>query len=70
MKEYSFKKGLSKGLIAVLTGATMLVAFAGFSDITVWDLVVTYVKPVLGTLTVGGVLGVVTNFVRFHYSEE
>ncbi len=63
--EYSFKKGLGKGALQLLTVAGALAAFAGFSEITLWDLVVSYIKPVIGSLTVGGAIAVAINFVKF-----
>lgn len=63
---YSFKKGLAKGAVQLLTVAAALIAFAGFSDLAIWDLVVTYVKPVIGSLTVGGIVAVAINFLKYH----
>lgn len=62
--QYSFKKGASKGLVHVLQLAAALAVFAGFSDLQLWDLVTTYVKPVLGTLSVGGVLAIALNWAK------
>ncbi len=62
--QYSIKKGLSKGLISALTiGAAMLV-FAGFSDITIWGLLEQYLKPVLGSLTVGAAITMLINYLK------
>ena len=65
---YSFKKGLGKGAVQLLTVAGALVAFAGFSDIAIWDLVVQYIKPVIGSLTIGGTIAVAINFLKYHSS--
>ena len=68
MSKYSYKKGFGKGLLAFATSAlgigTVLIAFAGLSDATLWGLLETYLKPVLGTLTVGGVAAFATNWVK------
>jgi len=70
MKTYSFKKGLGKGLISLLAVGGGLIAFAGFSDLTIWGLLETYLKPVLGTLSVGGVITIATNWVKFKTSKN
>lgn len=69
MQQYKFSKGLSKALLYTLSTVATLVAFAGFSDIQIWDLVVQYVKPVIGSLTVGGIVTIAINWVRFHSQE-
>ncbi len=68
-RQYSLSKGIAKGITSALTIAASLAVFAGLSDVTLWDLVVTYVKPVLGSLTVGGLITVALNWVKFHTSE-
>lgn len=65
MKEYSFKIGLGKGAIQLLTVAGALIAFAGFSDISIWSLVEQYIKPVIGSLSVGGAIAVAINYIKF-----
>ena len=65
--EYSFTKGLAKGLVSVLVIGSGMVAFAGFSDMTIWSLVEQYLKPVIGSLTVGGVLTIAINFIKFNF---
>lgn len=69
MKQYSLKKGLGKGVVSALTVAASLVAFAGLSDVSLWDLATQYIKPVLGTLTVGGVVTVLINYVKIKTAE-
>lgn len=69
MQEYKFSKGVSKALLYTLSTVATLVAFAGFSDIQVWDLVVQYVKPFIGSITVGGIVTIAINWVRFHSKE-
>jgi hypothetical protein len=68
MQTYSFKIGLTKGLLQLLTVAGALIAFAGFSELAIWDLVEQYLKPVIGSLTVGGVIAIAINFVKFKLS--
>jgi uncharacterized membrane protein len=65
MEKYSFKKGLSKASLYTLTAVGTLVAFAGMSDVTVWSLVEDYLKPMIGSLTVGGLITLAINYVRF-----
>ena len=68
MGNYSYKKGFGKGLIAFATSAlgatTLLIVFAGLTDATIWSLLETYLKPVLGTLTVGGVAAFATKWLK------
>ena len=64
MQTYSLKKGFSKGVASALTALAALVAFAGFSDLQIWDLVVQYVKPVVGSITVGGAITIALNYVK------
>lgn len=69
-KVYSFKIGLGKGLLSLLAIVGALVAFAGFSDLTIWDLMVTYVKPVVGSLTIGGLITIAVNWIKFHTTDH
>lgn len=62
--EYSFKKGLTKGATSFLVTASALVAFAGFSDLTIWGLIEQYVKPVLGSMTIGGAIAMLINYIK------
>jgi len=62
--EYSFKKGLSKGAVSVLTIAATMVMFAGFADFTLWQLLEQYLKPVLGSITIGGVITMALNYLK------
>lgn len=64
--QYSVTKGIWKGVGAIITAAIMLTAFAGFSDITLWGLLEQYLKPLLGSLTLTGVLIFAKNWVKFH----
>ncbi|MFA6158907.1 MAG: hypothetical protein WC763_04795 [Candidatus Paceibacterota bacterium] len=70
MKTYSFKKGFIKGLISVITIVIALIAFAGFSDLTIWGLLEQYIKPLLGTLTVGGAFTMLLNYIKVKNSVE
>lgn len=62
--QYSFTKGLWKMLGTVGMIAFAFATFAGFSDLTLWDLIETYIKPLVGTLTVGGLLKLAINYVK------
>lgn len=65
MNKYSFKKGLSKGAISLLSIAGAFVVFSGLSDLSVWDLVVKYIQPLIGSLTVGGLITIAVNYLKF-----
>jgi hypothetical protein len=67
-KQYSFKIGLSKALIAILIAVGSLVTIAGVTDLTLWDLCVKYLQPVLSGLTVGGFLTIIVNWIKFKSS--
>lgn len=62
--EYSFTKGLTKGLVSLIAITGAMVAFAGFSDLTIWGLLEQYLKPVLGSLTVGGAITMLMNYIK------
>lgn len=64
MREYSFTKGLSKGFLSILIMSSSMVAFAGFSDVTIWGLLENYLKPIVGSLTVGTVLAMAINYLK------
>lgn len=63
--KYSFLHGLKKAALYSLTAGATLLAFAGFSDLVIWDLFEQYLKPVLGSLTFGGLITLAINWVRF-----
>ncbi len=67
--EYSFTKGVAKSVVPVLVAVGTLVAFAGFSDLTIWGLLETYVKPFVGSLTVGGALALAANWLKVKAKE-
>lgn len=64
MKQYSFAKGLGKGLVSLLAIAGSFVALAGFSDLTLWGLLEQYLKPLLGSLSVGGAITMLLNYIK------
>lgn len=65
--DYSFTKGIGKGVIFMLQALATIVVITGLSDVSIWDLIVQYVKPIVGTLTVGGVIAVATNYVKYNW---
>lgn len=62
--KYSITKGLSKGAVSALTVAAAMVMFAGFADFTLWQLLEQYLKPVLGSVTIGGVITMALNYLK------
>jgi len=64
MTQYSFTKGLGKGLVSLLAIAGAFIALAGFSDLTLWGLLEQYLKPILGSLTVGGAITMLLNYIK------
>lgn len=68
MEKYSLKIGARKASLHLLTVIAALVAFAGFSDLMVWELLEKYVKPVIGSLSVGAVIALAINWIKFHWT--
>lgn len=68
MKTYSIKKGLKKGAITFLTVAGTWVAFTGFSDVQLWVLAESYLKPVLGSMTVGVAITMTLNYIKVKFA--
>jgi len=66
MKEYSFRKTLGKGVTSGLIALAALVTFAGMNDISLWALIEEYVKPLVGSITVGGLIAMAINYTKFH----
>ncbi len=67
--KYSFKKGLLKGAIGALSFIAGIVALTAFSDVPLWGLLETYIKPLIGSVTVSGVLVMAINALKFHYQK-
>ena len=67
MNTYSLKKGVVKGVVSGLTVLVAMVAFTSFSDMTVWSLLEQYLKPLLGALTISGVLTMLLNYVKVQF---
>ena len=67
---YSYKQGFGKGLKLVLTGLAAVAVFSGFSDVSLWSLAEQYLKPLLGTLSIGGVLAISLNFVKVKFGSS
>lgn len=61
---YSYAKGLKKSGVVVLIIIANWVAFAGFSDLTIWGLIEQYIKPLAGGTTVGGALFFAINWLK------
>jgi endonuclease V-like protein UPF0215 family len=66
MSSYSFKKGLAKGAYSALGALIVLTAFAGFNDVSIWALLETYLKPVIGSMTVAGAITIARNYVKYY----
>ena len=69
-KEYSWKKGIGKGIKPVLVLVVSALAISGFGEVSVWDLVVQHIKPFIGTATLGTVALFALNFVKFNWLGE
>lgn len=61
---YSLRKGIIKGLISLLSIGGAFLALTAFSDMTLWGLLETYLKPILGSLTVGGLVTMCLNWLK------
>jgi len=61
---YKFSKGIKKGIITALTVLATFMAFSGFADISVWQLMTTYIQPILGAMTVGGAITIALNYLK------
>jgi hypothetical protein len=64
---YSFWRGFFKGLVSLLAIGGAIVAFAGFSDLQIWELAEKYLKPLVGSLTVGGAITMAINYFKIRY---
>lgn len=67
-KKYSFKKGLIKGAISLLSIVGAGLAFTTFSDVTLVELIEKYIFPVLGSVTVGGAITIAVNWLKVRNS--
>ena len=65
--QYDWKLGIGKGLKFVMTGLIAVAAVSGFSEVSLWSLAEQYLKPALGTLSVGAVLTMALNFVKVKF---
>lgn len=66
--QYSLGKGAVKGLISLLSIIGAGLAFTAFSDITLVSLIERYLFPILGSLTVGGVLTTLVNYLKLKFT--
>ena len=64
---YDIKTGLGKGIKFALTGIAALALVSGFSELTLWGLLETYLKPILGIISVGAVLAWLQNLVKVKF---
>lgn len=64
MQSYSIKKGLWKAASTAVGIFAAMALFAGISDMTIWGLLEQYVKPILGTMTVGGLFTLARNYIK------
>ena len=62
--EYSFKKGLLKGLKSVLIVAVAVVGVTQFGDVDLWVLLEENVKPYLSGVTIVGGLTMLLNYIK------
>lgn len=67
-KKYSYKIGFYKFLAGAVSGILVLLTLAGLTDITLWSILETYLKPVLATITISGLFGSVLNALKFRAS--
>lgn len=64
---YSFKKSLGKAAMFILQAAATLVLVTGVSDIQLWDLIEQHLKPLLTGVSIGGIIAIATNFVKYNW---
>jgi hypothetical protein len=64
MQSYSIKKGLWKAASTAVGIFAAMAVFGSFSDMTIWGLLEQYVKPILGTMTVGGLFTLARNYIK------
>jgi hypothetical protein len=61
---YSFTKGFWKAVKKALSFALLVAVFFNLAENNIWDLVVHYIKPILETMTIGGVITLALNFIK------
>ena len=62
--QFSFAKNIYKGFMYLLIGLGSIATITGFYDVSLWVLLETYLKPILGTLTVGGLYTMLLNWLK------
>lgn len=70
-KQYSFKKGLGKGIIsmlAILSGILMM--NSQIADINIFDFVVNHLRPIVGSLTVGAAVTMLLNWTKVKLASD
>lgn len=68
--QYSFAKGLKKGLLAVIVfaGALLAIQFPELNDMSLVDFISSNLKNLIGGLTVGGVITMIINYLKVKLS--
>ncbi len=62
--KYSFKIGFWKGVVSAGIILLAIIAFFGFSDMTIVSIIETYIFPVLGSMTIGGAITMLLNYAK------
>lgn len=62
--KYSLGKGIGKGIQSGLIMLAAVLVATGISDVTVWDLIVKYVQPLVGTVSIGMIITMVINYFK------
>ena len=70
MSNYSFKTGFVKGLISLLSIVGAGVAFTAFADVSIWALLEQYLKPIVSSLTIGGIITMAINYLKFTFGNK
>ena len=70
MKKYSLKKGIWKGLGAIVSVMIILAGVSAFSDVQLTVLIETHLFPLIGGLTGIGALRLLHNLIKFKISAE
>ena len=64
MNKYSLKIGFWKGIVSAGIILLAIIAFFGFSDMTIVSIIETYIFPVLGSMTFGGAITMLINWAK------